>query len=832
MSGEYQAKAVTEYGGEEKLDVFVSVVVPFSSGEYLERLEHCLDSIRGQQRMRQERVEIVLVYLAKEPEELEPAERLARKYKARLLYRLHEHDHFPLALARNIGAKHASGNLLLFVDADMVLDPEVLCRTISHGPKRVVAVWTKYLRKNFPQSAVFSLDAKEFRKGIVRGSVVAGGYGGFLSVPRVPFIEVGGYDEAYDVGWGAEDNDLVDRLCELGLKTGLLLVNLTQTQGILNAHQWHRRLDHSHEAGTIQNRTRYNEAKTIERNPKGWGKLDMEEEGRPQKQDEPKWGGLIKHKAGNLVRSGQLQKVSVIISLSTDDYALRLRRCLHSLDGQVGINRSCFEIIFAVVQREPDEVQPVPQIAGIAEEYGVEVVMHHYKAPAFNLALSRNVGAQRATGDVLCFLDADMVLHPGTFREALQRVSVHRHVVVLASYTTEDCPEDAYQSSDPKQYQRVCDEHATLGETGFGGCLFVHRAAFCRVGGYDEEYVGWGAEDNDLCRRLEKFGSNLANLTEQRGISALHQWHPSRKGAEEKFQIKNRERYRDRGLGLTRNVGGCGGYTSGITTVMMHHPLRPGACLRKSLRALEGATAEWREHTVDLFIQGPIKSKLPNPDNFAFELNIVQLPENQGLAIPPLQSLKWFRERRHTWWSKVDDDILMPKGGLEDLIKVLQYESGLGEINVGAAQMSTGPGSWVHTTRIFVLGKETDEQGRPHLFLRDGHLVERNLDGIKWRVADSSGWGSTVFHRRVFDTCMPDPQYFLGVVDTDLFYQMHHQGMRVALIASPSCEQLVNECYNSAYTGVRFNVNTIRKSGRLFSKKWGVYHKRLVEYKK
>jgi hypothetical protein len=52
----------------------------------------------------------------------------------------------------------------------------------------------------------------------------------------------------------------------------------------------------------------------------------------------------------------------------------------------------------------------------------------------------------------------------------------------------------------------------------------LHREDFERVNGYDENYVGWGREDDDLALRLGLAGmrGRSVMLTSR----ALHQWHP------------------------------------------------------------------------------------------------------------------------------------------------------------------------------------------------------------------------------------------------------------------------------------------------------------------
>jgi hypothetical protein len=54
----------------------------------------------------------------------------------------------------------------------------------------------------------------------------------------------------------------------------------------------------------------------------------------------------------------------------------------------------------------------------------------------------------------------------------------------------------------------------------------VPLAAYLAVNGFDEEYVGWGAEDDDLGRRLYAQGTPAAV-----GVASaivFHQWHPTR----------------------------------------------------------------------------------------------------------------------------------------------------------------------------------------------------------------------------------------------------------------------------------------------------------------
>jgi GT2 family glycosyltransferase len=59
------------------------------------------------------------------------------------------------------------------------------------------------------------------------------------------------------------------------------------------------------------------------------------------------------------------------------------------------------------------------------------------------------------------------------------------------------------------------------------GCnVSISKGDFIRVNGFDEEFEGWGQEDDDIAWRLQRLGVRQARLR-YAGL-ALHLWHPSR----------------------------------------------------------------------------------------------------------------------------------------------------------------------------------------------------------------------------------------------------------------------------------------------------------------
>ena len=129
------------------------------------------------------------------------------------------------------------------------------------------------------------------------------------------------------------------------------------------------------------------------------------------------------------------------------------------------------------------------------------------------IGASRNGGAALATAPILCFVDADMQIHPDTFN-AINAALADRRIVGGASRVTMERWSIgiayAYASMVPLAWA-----------TGFDtGVVFCRRADFESVGGYDEERHF--AEDVDFLVKLRRLGrARGARLTRLRGVKAI-----------------------------------------------------------------------------------------------------------------------------------------------------------------------------------------------------------------------------------------------------------------------------------------------------------------------
>ena len=148
------------------------------------------------------------------------------------------------------------------------------------------------------------------------------------------------------------------------------------------------------------------------------------------------------------------------------------------------------------------------------------------------LAAARNAGRQAASGDVLVFLDVDCSPSAGlvpVFADVLGR---HDALVCCAvRYLPSGAVGEAWTEADLVEAGRLHPARtfpeqgvAPVAQPGlFWSLAFgIRRSSFDRVGGFDEAFEGYGAEDTDFAFRAVAAGLPLLFAG---GAQAFHQHH-------------------------------------------------------------------------------------------------------------------------------------------------------------------------------------------------------------------------------------------------------------------------------------------------------------------
>jgi glycosyltransferase involved in cell wall biosynthesis/spore maturation protein CgeB len=150
-------------------------------------------------------------------------------------------------------------------------------------------------------------------------------------------------------------------------------------------------------------------------------------------------------------------------------------------------------------------------------------------AGAYNRGWAFNVGVKAAAlvSGPVCLLDGDLLVPPDF---------VSRGLAAMRAGTRALLPFRTVRYLDAADSARVIAERLAapasrpaldgLGGRTFGdsegGALWLDAALYRSIGGYDERFRGWGCEDREICRRLERAGAAPSRLDE----CLLHLDHP------------------------------------------------------------------------------------------------------------------------------------------------------------------------------------------------------------------------------------------------------------------------------------------------------------------
>lgn len=237
----------------------------------------------------------------------------------------------------------------------------------------------------------------------------------------------------------------------------------------------------------------------------------------------------------------RMSQPEIALLMSTFERPRHLRLALESIARQVGVlNR--MELV-VTDDGSSDETPAIVRDYAAAANFPVQFTTH--PRSTFQLARCRNEGVRASRAPYILFLDGDCILPP-------DHVSLHLARRKPGTVMAGDCCR-----LDEATSAHITSEVVARGEfAGWGGAselarlkkldrasrfynlirhptkpklignnVGIWRADFERVNGYDENYQGWGCEDDDLRYRLRRAGVRIESIL--RWTHTLHLWHPN-----------------------------------------------------------------------------------------------------------------------------------------------------------------------------------------------------------------------------------------------------------------------------------------------------------------
>jgi predicted glycosyltransferase involved in capsule biosynthesis len=124
----------------------------------------------------------------------------------------------------------------------------------------------------------------------------------------------------------------------------------------------------------------------------------------------------------------------------------------------------------------------------------------------YNKSWAFNVATKMAKSNIIVFADSDLIMEPTQFIDGLKAIE-HFDMVNPYQSVIDLNPQESMLPLE----QMVQINRAGRGETDHqkvpicGGICIFRKEAIMKIGGWNEDFVGWGAEDDFVSHKVKQF---------------------------------------------------------------------------------------------------------------------------------------------------------------------------------------------------------------------------------------------------------------------------------------------------------------------------------------
>ena len=263
------------------------------------------------------------------------------------------------------------------------------------------------------------------------------------------------------------------------------------------------------------------------------------------------------------------RNIEIGVIVSSYQRPAHLMRTLTSIELQEGVEGK-FEV---VISDDGSEDETAELVQAFADRVNFPVTFVTHPHDGFQLARCRNEGAAASQARYILFVDGDCILPPDHLAEHLRRREVG---VVMGGdcvrldeepsdqVTLETLRQGLFPATPRAEKRRMRSQarkawfynligHATKPKL-IGNNIGIWWDDYQRLNGYDQNFVGWGCEDDDLRLRAHRAGLKVKSIL--RWTYTYHLWHPTEETQPDEWKNGLNVAYLKRPIRLTRCLNG------------------------------------------------------------------------------------------------------------------------------------------------------------------------------------------------------------------------------------------------------------------------------------
>lgn len=222
------------------------------------------------------------------------------------------------------------------------------------------------------------------------------------------------------------------------------------------------------------------------------------------------------------MRGNTPAQIAVSIVIPTRNRAWSLRRTLAALDCQTDVTER-FEVI-VVANACTDET------SSLAHDLSTSYLLRLLELPAPGISLARNAGVAAAQGQLLIFLDDDIVPTPGFMAAHLRAHGQEAKLVAIGRLLTPPLPQpvsffiERLHRFDLAFASFLAERQGQLNWCCMlGGNFSIAKDLFWEANGFDTALRAYGGDDYEFGCRVQKLGAYFRFLPEAGGFHYAHE---------------------------------------------------------------------------------------------------------------------------------------------------------------------------------------------------------------------------------------------------------------------------------------------------------------------